>query len=127
MPASLVLVADDDADILTLVRLRLERSGYDVVAARNGRDALDLVHSRRPDVAIFDVAMPELTGLEVTRRLRDEHSDLPVILLTAAAMDADVAAGAGSGANEYMTKPFSPQELESRVRALGQLPRVPVG
>jgi CheY-like chemotaxis protein len=107
MPASLVLVADDDADILTLVRLRLERSGYDVVAARNGRDALDLVHSRRPDVAIFDVAMPELTGLEVTRRLRDEHSDLPVILLTAAA--------------------FSPQELESRVRALGQLPRVSVG
>lgn len=113
----LVLVADDDADILSLVRLRLERSGYSVISARNGVEALELARERRPDLAILDVAMPELTGLEVTRRLREEHLDLPVILLTARAREIDVAAGADAGADIYVTKPFSPQELESRVRA----------
>ena len=117
MTRPLVLVADDDADILSLVRVRLERSGYAVVSARNGVEALELARDRRPDLAILDIAMPELTGLEVTKRLREEHLDLPVILLTARARDIDVAAGADAGADVYVTKPFSPQELESRVRA----------
>jgi DNA-binding response OmpR family regulator len=117
MSRPLVLVADDDADILSLVRLRLERSGYSVVSARNGAEALELARERRPDLAILDVAMPELTGLEVTQRLREEHLDVPVILLTARARDVDVAAGADAGADVYVTKPFSPQELETRVRA----------
>ena len=117
MTRPLVLVADDDADILSLVRVRLERSGYAVVSARNGIEALELARDRRPDLAILDIAMPELTGLEVTKRLREEHLDLPVILLTARARDIDVAAGADAGADVYVTKPFSPQELESRVRA----------
>jgi DNA-binding response OmpR family regulator len=117
MTRPLVLVADDDADILSLVRLRLERSGYSVVSARNGAEALELARERRPDLAILDVAMPELTGLEVTQRLREEHLDVPVILLTARARDVDVAAGADAGADVYVTKPFSPQELETRVRA----------
>jgi two-component system alkaline phosphatase synthesis response regulator PhoP len=118
MTPRLVLVADDDVDILTLVRVRLERSGYKVISARNGVEALALVRERHPDLAILDIAMPEMTGLEVTKRMREENLDVPVILLTARARDVDVAAGADAGADVYVTKPFSPQELESRVRAI---------
>jgi two-component system, OmpR family, alkaline phosphatase synthesis response regulator PhoP len=114
----LVLIADDDVDILTLVRVRLERSGYTVISARNGVEALQLARDRHPDLAILDVAMPEMTGLEVTQPMREENLDVPVILLTARARDVDVAAGADAGADVYVTKPFSPQELESRVRAI---------
>ena len=118
MAPRLVLIADDDVDILSLVRVRLERSGYKVISARNGVEALQLVRDRHPDLAILDVAMPEMTGLEVTKRMRAENLDVPVILLTARARDVDVAAGADAGADVYVTKPFSPQELESRVRAI---------
>jgi DNA-binding response OmpR family regulator len=114
----LVLIADDDVDILTLVRVRLERSGYTVISARNGVEALQLARDRHPNLAILDVAMPEMTGLEVTQHMREENLDVPVILLTARARDVDVAAGADAGADVYVTKPFSPQELESRVRAI---------
>jgi two-component system, OmpR family, phosphate regulon response regulator PhoB len=117
MTRPLVLVADDDADILSLVRLRLERSGYAVVSARNGAEALQIARERRPVLAILDVAMPEMTGLEVTKRLREEQLGVAVILLTARARDIDVTAGSDAGADVYVTKPFSPQELESRVRA----------
>jgi DNA-binding response OmpR family regulator len=114
----LVLIADDDADILALVRVRLERSGFTVISAHNGTEALALASSRNPDVAIFDVSMPGLSGVEVTKRLRETDIDVPVILLTARALDSDVEAGALAGADAYLTKPFSPQELEVRVRAL---------
>lgn len=114
----LVLIADDDADILSLVRMRLERSGYAVISAQDGIEALALAASRNPDIAIFDVSMPGLSGFDVTRRLRETRADLPVILLTARALEADVEAGAAAGANAYLTKPFSPQDLEARVRAL---------
>jgi two-component system response regulator MtrA len=117
-PRKLVLVADDDADILLLVRLRLERSGYEVVTARDGTEALTLAQERQPDVAIFDVSMPGLTGFDVTRLLRDANVQLPVILLTARALESDVEAGAAVGADAYLTKPFSPQDLELRVREL---------
>ena len=114
----LVLVADDDADILLLVRLRLERSGYEVLTARDGTEALALAQERPPDVAIFDVSMPGLTGFDVTRLLREANAQLPVILLTARALESDVEAGAAVGADAYLTKPFSPQDLELRVREL---------
>jgi DNA-binding response OmpR family regulator len=113
-----VLVADDDADIRTLVRLRLERSGYTVVSAADGAEALELAVANNPDVAILDVAMPNLTGLEVARALRERFLTSQVILLTARAMDSDVLAGGDAGAAAYITKPFSPQELELRVREL---------
>src|SRR5712691_9544111 len=115
---ALVLIADDDPDIRMLVRLRLERSGYAVVAARNGLEALQLAAECRPDLAILDVSMPGLSGIEVTRALREQHATLAVILLTAHAQESDVTEGAVAGADAYVTKPFSPQELESRVRAL---------
>jgi DNA-binding response OmpR family regulator len=117
-PRKLVLVADDDADILLLVRLRLERSGYEVLTARDGTEALAMAQERPPDVAIFDVSMPGLTGFDVTRLLREANAQLPVILLTARALESDVEAGAAVGADAYLTKPFSPQDLELRVREL---------
>jgi DNA-binding response OmpR family regulator len=114
----LVLIADDDADILALVRVRLERSGFSVISANDGTEALALAASENPDIAIFDVSMPGLSGIDVTRRLRETDVQTPVILLTARALDADIEAGAAAGANAYLTKPFSPQDLEARVRAL---------
>jgi DNA-binding response OmpR family regulator len=113
-----VLVADDDPDIRMLVRLRLERSGYTVVSAADGAEALELALANNPDVAILDVSMPNLNGFEVTRALRDRFVTSPVILLTARAMESDVHEGGDAGAAAYITKPFSPQELELRVREL---------
>lgn len=125
MPAQrlpLVLVADDDADILALVTLRLRRSGYDVLQASDGEEALRLARDRKPDVAVLDVMMPRLTGLDVTRALRAdaETSDIPVVLLTARVQQEDAARGLAAGADEYVTKPFSPHELTSRLESILQ-------
>jgi DNA-binding response OmpR family regulator len=116
----LVLVADDDPDILELVRFRLERAGYEVVQARNGEEALQLATERQPDLAVLDVMMPKLTGYDVTRQLREQETtkEMPVILLTARVQEADVALGLESGADDYLKKPFSPQELRARVQAI---------
>ncbi len=116
----LVLVPDDDEDIRSLVAFRLERAGYEVVAARDGEEALDVARERRPDLAILDVMMPKLTGVDVTRRLRSDAatSGIPVILLTARVQEADVARGFEAGADDYIKKPFSPQELRARVAAM---------
>jgi DNA-binding response OmpR family regulator len=115
-----VLVADDDADIRALVAFRLERAGYRVVTASDGEQALELVRAESPDLAVLDVMMPRLSGLEVTKRLRQqpETSRLPVILLTARVQEADVALGLEAGAHEYIKKPFSPQELGRRVQSI---------
>jgi two-component system response regulator MtrA len=113
----LVLIADDDEDILALVRATIERSGHEVMAVADGAAALSAMAERRPDLAVLDIAMPELDGLEVLRRLRadDEMRDLPVILLTAQAQAADVERGFATGASAYVRKPFSPRDLATRV------------
>jgi DNA-binding response OmpR family regulator len=118
--ARLVLVADDDEDILMLVRTVLERAGYEVVGARDGSEAVAAAQQRRPDLAVLDVSMPELDGLEVLRRLRADAStsDVPVLLLSARVQEDDVAHGFATGANAYMQKPFSPRELSDRVGEL---------
>jgi DNA-binding response OmpR family regulator len=115
-----VLVADDDADILALVKFRLERAGYAVLAASDGEEALRLATEQSPDLAVLDVMMPKLDGYEVTSRLRqrEETRDVPVILLTARVQEADVARGFEAGADDYVKKPFSPQELGARVQAI---------
>ena len=115
-----VLVADDDEDILELVSFRLERAGYEVVTARDGAAALAVAQERRPDLAVLDVMMPGLNGYEVTQRLRadDATRDIPVILLTARVQEADVNRGFEAGADDYLRKPFSPQELRARVQAI---------
>jgi DNA-binding response OmpR family regulator len=116
----LILVADDNADILGLVKAVLERSGYDVVTVSDGAQALASVDQRRPDLAVLDITMPEIDGLEVLRRLRADAkmSGLPVVLLTAQAQEADVVSGFATGASAYLKKPFSPRELTERVAAL---------
>lgn len=116
----LVLVADDDEDILVLVRTVLERAGYEVVAARDGAEAIAAAQQRRPDLAVLDVSMPELDGLEVLRRLRADAStsDVPVLLLSARVQEDDVARGFATGASAYVQKPFSPRELSDRVSEL---------
>jgi DNA-binding response OmpR family regulator len=115
----LVLVADDDEDIRSLVTFRLERAGYRVVTASDGEHALSLALERSPDLAVLDVMMPRLDGYEVTRRLRQHEATkaMPVILLTARAQEADVG-GFEVGADDYIRKPFSPQELRARVQAI---------
>jgi DNA-binding response OmpR family regulator len=115
-----ILVADDDPDIRILVSYRMKRAGYEVLEAADGEEALQLASDHCPDLAILDVMMPRLDGFEVTRRLRDQDATarIPVILLTARAQDSDVARGFGSGADDYIRKPFSPQELAMRVQAI---------
>lgn len=115
-----VLVADDDPDIQSLVVLRLERSGYRVIRASDGQEALDLAISELPDLAVLDITMPKLDGCEVTRSLRAhaQTADMPVILLTARVQEGDVARGMEAGATDYVKKPFSPQELGARVTAI---------
>jgi DNA-binding response OmpR family regulator len=115
-----VLVADDDEDILQLVAFRLERAGYTVVTAADGQLALAAAREHQPDLAVLDVMMPGLNGYEVTRQLRADPATahIPVILLTARVQEADVSRGFDAGADDYLRKPFSPQELRSRVQAI---------
>jgi len=114
-----ILIADDDEDILELVRLRLARSGYDTILARNGAEALAAAREMQPDVALLDVSMPGMDGYEVTAALKADPKtqDIPVILLTARAQTPDVTKGFEAGADDYITKPFSPQALQIRVAA----------
>jgi DNA-binding response OmpR family regulator len=115
-----IVVADDDDDILDLVALTLERSGHVVHRARDGEEALELVKRERPDVAVLDVSMPKLDGLELTRLLREDPdtSAVRIVLLTALVQESDVSDGLAAGAHDYVRKPFSPQELQERVDVL---------
>jgi len=115
-----LLVADDDEDILTLVQLRLSRSGYEVVVARDGEEALRLAREKQPDLAVLDWMMPKASGLEVLRAIRAdaELRDIPVVLLTARASEADIEEGLAAGADDYIAKPFSPQELAARIQVI---------
>jgi DNA-binding response OmpR family regulator len=119
-----VLVADDDRDIVDLVTFRLGRSGYEVLQAFDGQEALDLALERLPDLCVLDVTMPRLDGYEVTRRLRANQAtrSMPIILLTARAQETDAEQGFDAGATDYVRKPFSPQALKSRVQVLLERP-----
>jgi len=113
----LILVVDDDPKILRLLRVELTAQGFQVLGAERGRDALDLVQRQRPDLVILDIIMPGMDGLEVLRQLR-ESSGVPVILLTAKGTDTDKIIGLELGADDYLAKPFNPEELTARVRAV---------
>jgi DNA-binding response OmpR family regulator len=115
-----ILVADDEEDLRELVAYRLTRSGYEVVPAGDGQEALQLARERTPDLMVLDVMMPRLDGYELTRRVRAEESlrSVPVILLTARSQESDVSRGFEVGADDYLRKPFSPDELVARVRAV---------
>lgn len=120
---STILIADDEARIRRLVSDFLKRDGHTIVEAADGKEALNILENRRPglDMAILDVMMPGMDGFEVLRELREqEHGEthLPVMLLTARAEDADQVRGLEGGADDYVTKPFSPIVLAARVRTL---------
>lgn len=119
MPAkkTTILAADDDPQLLRLVARNLELDGYDVLQASDGQQALDLVETRAPALVLLDVMMPRLDGFIVLERLR-EFSSLPVLMLTARGQDQDKIRGLDLGADDYLTKPFSIEELLARVRAV---------
>jgi DNA-binding response OmpR family regulator len=118
-----ILVVDDDAKTVELVKLYLNRDGYKVFIAYDGGEALRVARENHPDLIVLDLMLPGIDGLEVCRTLRDE-SDVPVIMLTAKTTEQDKLTGLNLGADDYMTKPFSPKELAARVRAvLRRLPQ----
>ena len=112
-----ILVVDDDRNIVDLVRLYLERDGYQVLVAYDGLEALRLARQRRPDLIVLDLLLPEVEGLDVCRILQTE-SKVPIIMLTAKTTEEDKLIGLELGADDYVTKPFSPRELVARVRAV---------
>jgi DNA-binding response OmpR family regulator len=122
MAGKRVLVVDDDERTVELVKLYLNRDGYRVLTAYDGLEALRLAREAHPDLIVLDLMLPGMDGLEVCRTLRAE-SDVPIIMLTARTTDADKLTGLSLGADDYVTKPFSPRELAARVRAV--LRRIP--
>jgi len=113
----LILVVDDEPKIVKLARDYLERSGYRVVTAVNGQTALTIARQEKPDMVVLDLNLPGMDGLDVCRTLRRE-SDVPIIMLTARVEETDRLIGLELGADDYITKPFSPRELVARVRAV---------
>jgi DNA-binding response OmpR family regulator len=119
MPAkkTTILVADDDAQILRLVTRNLQLEGYDVLSASDGEQALEQIEARLPDLVLLDIMMPNMDGLTVCGRVR-EFTSVPIILLTSLGQDQDKVRGLDAGADDYLTKPFSLDELFARVRAV---------
>ncbi len=114
-----VLVIEDEADIRQLLRTLLEREGYKVAEAIEGRDGVRQFHQSHPDIVILDVGLPDLDGWQVLERIRD-MSDVPVLMLTALGTERDKVRGLNSGADDYLTKPFSRVELLARLQAVGR-------
>jgi DNA-binding response OmpR family regulator len=118
--ATRILVVEDDPDIAQLVERYLEKANFTVERSANGREALDLIANRPPDVVVLDLMLPQVDGLEICRRLRgnEKTAAIPVIMLTARGDEAERIVGLELGADDYLPKPFSPNELVARVRAL---------
>ena len=116
--AGLVLIVEDEPAIADIQRLYLTREGYDVAVVSTGEDALDAVRRHRPVAVVLDVGLPGIDGVEVLRRLRGDDDDTPVLVVTARDEEVDRVVGLEMGADDYVTKPFSPRELVARVRAV---------
>jgi len=115
-----VLVAEDEGALVTLLRYNLEREGYRVLEARDGEEALLVASEQKPDVVLLDWMLPQLSGIEVCRRLRNRHEtrNVPIVMLTARGEETDRVRGLDTGADDYITKPFSMTELLARLRAV---------
>ena len=115
-----ILTCDDEKHIVRLIQVNLERQGYEVITAYNGKECLEKVHSEHPDLVVLDVMMPEMSGFEVLEALKSnpETERIPVIMLTARAQDADVLRGWQGGVECYLTKPFNPMELINFVKRI---------
>jgi two-component system, OmpR family, KDP operon response regulator KdpE len=112
-----VLIIDDETTLAEMVSLRLEPKGYEILSARNGTEGIRMAYQHHPDLIILDVMMPEMDGWETCRRIR-ELSDVPIVMLTAKVNEEDVVRGFRLGADDYVKKPFSLQELEERIRVI---------
>ena len=112
-----ILIAEDDEAIRDLLKLYLESEGYQILSAENGQQALEIVQAQRPALAILDIMMPEINGLDLTRHLRDKTM-MPILILSARDQDHDKILGLNIGADDYMTKPFNSLEVVARVKAL---------
>ena len=115
-----ILVIDDEKDLIKLIDLHLSKEEYLVISAKNGIEGLDIALKHKPDLILLDIMMPKLDGLEVCKRLKSatETSSIPVVMLTAKAQETDKVIGLELGADDYITKPFSPRELVARVKAV---------
>ena len=113
-----ILVADDEQDIRELVAYRLSRYGYTIIEARDGQEAFELAVDQSPDMAVLDVMMPRLNGFDLTERLRNTPATqrLPILLMSASVQEVDISRGFAAGADGYLTKPFTPDQLLTRVR-----------
>jgi two-component system alkaline phosphatase synthesis response regulator PhoP/two-component system response regulator VicR len=120
--AKKILVVDDERHIVRLVEVNLTRAGYEIATAYDGIEALEKVKAEKPDMIVLDVMMPRMDGFEVLKRLQADTStqDIPVIMLTAKAQDADIFRGWSSGVSSYLTKPFNPRELLTFVERIFQ-------
>lgn len=120
MARGTILIVEDEADILELVRFNLERDGYETVSASSGEEALDLLRKRVPDAIVLDLMLPGVDGFEVCRSVKSDPATraVPVIMLTARSEDADVVAGLELGADDYILKPFRPRVLLARVKTV---------
>ena len=112
-----ILVVDDELTPLNTIQAYLEQEGYEIQTAADGRAALQLYHNFDPDLIVLDIMLPEIDGLEVLRQLRQDSDEVYVIMLTAKADETDKVIGLGMGADDYLTKPFSPRELVARIKA----------
>ncbi|MGM9999361.1 MAG: response regulator [Candidatus Bruticola sp.] len=117
MAKELILVVDDEANIVSLLRYNLEQQGFEVICASDGNEAINLARREHPDLILLDIMLPGLTGTDVTRAIRKE-SKTPIIMVTAKGEEIDKVLGLEMGADDYVTKPFSPRELVARIKAV---------
>jgi len=118
MVKNLILVVDDEASIVDLAKLYLEKDGFQVLSAGDGKTAFEMIKKKPPDLVVLDIMLPGMDGLEVCKQLRQSYNQVPIIMLTARDEDIDKILGLELGADDYMTKPFNPRELVARVRAV---------
>ncbi len=120
MPKEKILVVDDEQDLVKLVHYHLEKEGYKVLSAFNGEDALFLIRKERPELIVLDLMLPGIDGLEICKKLKADQAfaHIAIIMLTAKGEEADIIMGLKLGADDYMTKPFSPKELVARIQAV---------
>ena len=120
MPNEKILIVDDERDIVELVRFNLKREGYHTLVAFSGEEALSMAKRELPDLVVLDLMLPGIDGLEVTRRIRGNPVtvEIPIVMLTAKGEESDIVTGLELGANDYISKPFSPRELVARIRGI---------
>lgn len=115
-----VVIAEDEPDIRDLIRFTLQFAGYEVFAGSNGEEGFELTKREKPDVVLMDVRMPKMTGYEACRRIKADPDlkDIPVVFLSAKGQDAEIQSGLDAGADEYLLKPFAPDQLTERIREI---------